>query len=218
MMNAAAAARRLAPIFLVTAFAFAPLVQPAHAQKAGGSITVGLEFEIPGFDPLKVGVYDTPTEIAAASIFDTLTSLDDNGQAAPKLAVSWTHSDDYKTWTFKLRRGVKFQDGTPFNAAAVKANFDRQKDPANKCRCAFYIAYVHDVQAPDEYTLVYNLNDPQINQPALMAIQSSNNVVHSPTAWKTKGDDYNRNPVGTGPYILKSWTAGDRMVLEKNPD
>ncbi len=42
--------------------------------------------------------------------------------------------------------------------------------------------------------------------------------MHSPTAWKAKGDDYNRNPVGTGPYILKSWTAGDRMVLEKNPD
>src|SRR4029079_5310942 len=61
-------------------------------------------------------------------------------------------------------------------------------------------------------------NDPQVNQPALMTIQSSNNAVHSPTAWKTKGDDYNRNPVGTGPYILKSWTAGDRIVLEKNPD
>ena len=57
-----------------------------------------------------------------------------------------------------------------------------------------------------------------MNQPALMTIQSSNNVIQSPTAWKTKGDDYNRNPVGTGPYILKSWTAGDRMVLEKNPD
>ncbi len=51
-----------------------------------------------------------------------------------------------------------------------------------------------------------------------MTYASSNNAVHSPTAWKTKGDDYNRNPVGTGPYILKSWTAGDRMVLEKNPD
>ena len=100
----------------------------------------------------------------------------------------------------------------------MKANFDRQKDPANKCRCAFYIAYIHDVQAPDELTVVYNLNDPAVNLPALMTIQSSNNVIQSPTAWKTKGDDYNRNPVGTGPYILKSWTAGDRMVLERNPD
>ena len=218
MTNAAAAARRLAPIFLVTAFALVPLAPPAQAQKPGGSVTVGLEFDIPGFDPLKVGVYDTSTEIAAASVFDTLTYLDEKGQAAPKLAASWTHSDDYKTWTFKLRQGVKFHDGTPFNAEAVKANFDRQKDPANKCRCAFYIAYIHDVQASDEYTVVYNLNDPQVNLPALMSIQSQNNVVHSPAAWKARGDDYNRNPVGTGPYILKSWTAGDRMVLEKNPD
>ena len=124
----------------------------AHAQKQGGSITVGLELDIPGFDPLKVGVFDTSAETAAAAIFDTLTTLDDKGEAAPKLALSWTHSDDFKTWTFKLRPGVKFQDGTPFNAEAVKANFDRQKDPANKCRCAFYISYIHDVQAPDELT------------------------------------------------------------------
>ena len=48
-----------------------------------------------------------------------------------------------------------------------------------------------------------------------MTSQSPNNVIQSPTAWKTKGDDYNRNPVGTGPYMLKSWTAGDRMVLER---
>jgi len=217
-MKAVSCARMFARIFLVAGFGIALLVSPAHAQKQGGSITVGLELDIPGFDPLKVGVYDTSAETAAAAIFDTLVALDDKGQPVPKLALSWTHSDDYKTWTFKLRPGVKFHDGTPFNAEAVKANFDRQKDPANKCRCAFYIAYVHDVQAPDELTVVYNLNDPAVNQPALMTIQSSNNVVHSPTAWKTKGDDYNRNPVGTGPYILKSWAAGDRMVLEKNPD
>jgi peptide/nickel transport system substrate-binding protein len=74
------------------------------------------------------------------------------------------------------------------------------------------------VQAPDELTALYNLNDPAVNLPALLTIQSSNNVMQSPTAWKTKADDYNRNPVGTGPYILKSWSAGDRMVLEKNPD
>src|SRR5882757_2059088 len=191
---------------------------PAIAQKPGGSVTVGLELDIPGFDPLKVGVFDTAALTAAAAIFDTLTTLDDKGEAQPKLALSWTHSDDFKTWTFKLRPGVKFHDGTPFNAAAAKENFDRQKDPANKCRCAFYIAFVHDLQAPDELTVIYNLNDPQVNLPALLTIPSSNNVVQSPTAWKTKGDDYNRNPVGTGPYILKSWTAGDRMVLEKNPD
>jgi peptide/nickel transport system substrate-binding protein len=190
----------------------------AQAQKQGGGITVGQELDIPGFDPLKVGVFDTSAQIAAALIFDTLTYLDEKGEPQPKLALSWTHSDDYKTWTYKLRPGVRFHDGTPFNAQAVKENFDRQKDPANKCRCAFYLSGTHDVQAPDELTLVYNLNDPSVTAPANASFPGVTNTVQSPTAWKARGDDYNRNPVGTGPYILKSWTAGDRMVPEKNPD
>lgn len=217
-MGAKFCAQALAPIFLATAFSIALSAGPASAQKQGGSITVGLELDIPGFDPLKVGVFDTSAETAAAAIFDTLTTLDDKGEPQPKLAVSWTHSEDFKHWSFKLRPGVKFHDGTPFNAQAVKENFDRQKDPANKCRCAFYIAFIHDVQVVDDLTVVYNLNDPSVNLASFLTLQNSNEVIQSPTAWKTKGDDYNRNPVGTGPYILKSWTAGDRMVLEKNPD
>src|SRR5436305_5561967 len=156
-----------ARIFLVTVFGIALSASPALAQKPGGSITVGLELDIPGFDPLKVGVYDTAALTAAAAIFDTLVYLDEKGEPQPKLAQSWTHSDDYKTWTFKLRPGIKFHDGTPLNAEAVKANFDRQKDPANKCRCAFYIAYIDNVQAPDDMTVVYNLTDPMVNLPAL---------------------------------------------------
>ena len=216
-MKALCHSRALSRIFLATAFGLGLFAGAAQAQKPGGSITVGLELDIPGFDPLKVGVFDTAALTAAAALFDTLTYLDEKGVPQPKLAVSWDHSDDFKTWTFKLRSGVKFHDGTPFNAEAAKANFDRQKDPANKCRCAFYIAGIHDVQAPDELTLVYNLNDPSVNLPAILTVPSSNFAVQSPTAWKTKGEDYNRNPVGTGPYILKSWAAGDRIVLEKNP-
>ncbi|MCP4616021.1 MAG: ABC transporter substrate-binding protein [Bradyrhizobium sp.] len=217
-MTVTARARAFAPIFLVAAFGSAVAISPATAQKAGGTMTVGLELDIPGFDPLKVGVYDTAALTASSAIFDTLTYLDDNGKAQPKLALSWEPSEDFKTWTFKLRPGVKFHDGTPFNAAAYKENFDRQKDPANKCRCAFYIAAVKSVDAPDELTVVYNLSDPAVNFPTLVSYANQNYAVHSPTAWKAKGEDYNRNPVGTGPYVLKSWTAGDRMVLEKNPD
>ncbi len=95
------------------------LCGPVVAQKQGGSITVGLELDVTGFDPLKVGVYDTSGNMVAAALFDTLTGRDANGKATPKLALSWTHSEDYKTWTFKLRPGVKFHDGTPFTAQAV---------------------------------------------------------------------------------------------------
>jgi peptide/nickel transport system substrate-binding protein len=217
-MGAIARARSCASIFLVTAFVAALSIGPTSAQKQGGSITVGLELDIPGFDPLKVGVFDTSAETAAAAIFDTLTSLDGKGEPTPKLALSWTHSEDFKNWSFKLRPGVKFHDGTPFNAQAVKENVDRQKDPANKCRCAFYVAFIHDVEVADDLTVIFHLNDPSVNLPALVSIPAVNFAIQSPTAWKTKGDDYSRNPVGTGPYILKSWTAGDRMVLEKNPD
>lgn len=191
---------------------------PSFAQKQGGSLTVGLELDIPGFDPLKVGVYDTSANIAAALIFETMVRLDENGKAAPSLALSWSSTDDFRTWTFKLRPDVKFHDGTPFNAAALKFNFDRQKDPKNNCRCAFYIANTLSVDAPDDMTVVYHLKDPAVNFPVILSRPDQNSSVHSPAAITAKGEDYNRNPVGTGPFIVKSWTAGDRMVLERNPN
>src|ERR1041385_8082037 len=85
-MKAPTRARKLAPIFLVTAFAVSAFTGSASAQRQGGSVTVGLELDIPGFDPLKVGVFDTSAETAAAAIFDTLVALDDKGQPQPKLA------------------------------------------------------------------------------------------------------------------------------------
>jgi len=193
-------------------------VGPAMAQKKGGSLTVGLELDIPGFDGLKVGVYDTAANIAASLIFDTLVKLDDQGKAKPSLALSWSASEDYKVWTFKLRPNVKFHDGTPFNAQALAWTFARLKDPKNNCRCAFYIANVLSVEAKDDLTVVHTLKDPSVNFPATLARPTEINTVQSPTAIQTKGDDFNRNPVGTGPFILKSWTAGDRMVVERNPD
>jgi 4-phytase/acid phosphatase/peptide/nickel transport system substrate-binding protein len=177
-----------------------------------------LELDVLGFDPLKVGVFDTSANMVAATIFETLTGRDASGKAIPRLALSWTHSDDYKTWTYKLRPNVKFHDGTPFNAQAVKWNFDRQKDPANKCRCAFYIAFINKVEVIDDLTVTYRLNDPSTMLPEIMSPPTSNNVVQSPAAVAAKGDDYNRNPVGTGPFMLKSWTAGDRIVVERNPN
>jgi peptide/nickel transport system substrate-binding protein len=190
----------------------------ALAQKTGGTLTVGLELDIAGFDPLKVGVYDTAGETGAALIFDTLTTLDNNGVPRPKLAESWTNSADFKTWTFKLRPGVNFQDGTPLNARAVAWNYARQKDPKNHCACAIYLSAIDSVEAPDDLTVVYKLRYPSVDLPAVLSLPSSNSVIQSPTAIQKLGDDYNRHPVGTGPFKVKSWTAGDRMVLERNPD
>lgn len=203
---------------VAAALAIVALTAPALAQKSGGTATMGLGLDIPGFDPIKVGVFDSAAVSAAALIFDTLTTLDDQGNVQPKLALSWSPSEDFRTWTFKLRPDVTFSDGTPFNAQAVAWNYARQKDPANHCRCAFYIQDIDKVEAVDDLTVVFHLRDPGPLLPKMLFLPSSNNVVQSPTAIQTKGADYNRNPVGTGPFVIRSWTAGDRMVLERNPN
>jgi peptide/nickel transport system substrate-binding protein len=203
---------------LVVAIVATVVVHPALAQKRGGSITVGLELDIAGLDPVKVGVFDTAAATAAALIFDTLTGRDDTGDAVPKLAQSWTHSNDFKMWTFTLRPGVKFQDGTPFNAQAVAWKYARHKDPKNHCGCAFFIQFIDRVEAVDDLTVVFHLRDPSVELPALLSSPGPNNIIYSPAATQKLGDDYNRQPVGTGPFVLKSWTAGDRLVLERNPE
>ncbi|HYM03940.1 MAG TPA: ABC transporter substrate-binding protein [Stellaceae bacterium] len=194
------------------------LGEGALAQTRGGTVTVGVEQDIAGFDPITVGIYDTGATAAAALLFDTLTRLDDDGKAQPRLAVSWSASPDFKKWTFKLRPGVKFQDGTPFNAEAVLFNYERMMDPANQCRCAFFLNGISNIDAVDELTLVYHLRVPAVDLPALLSPPAVVNVFHSPKAIQAMGADYNRHPVGTGPFKLVSWQAGDRLVLERNPD
>ena len=209
--------RRFIGAASASALGIAVLAAPAAAQKQGGTATLGLELDIPGFDPLKIGVYDTAARSAAALLFDTLTTLDEEGAPQPKLAQSWTSSEDFKVWTFKLQPRVKFSDGTPFNAEAVKFNYDRMRDPNNHCSCAFYLSNIVQIEAPDELTLIFRLRDPSVNTPALLAAPVVTTAYHSPAAVERLGADYNRNPVGTGPFVLKSWVAGDRLVLERNP-
>lgn len=144
------------------------LTQPAAAQTRGGKVTLGVEQDIPGFDPLIVGVYDTGQEATAVLLFETLTRLGDDGKPIPGLALSWSASPDFKTWTYKLRPGVKFQDGSPFNAEAVVFNEQRMLDPNNHCRCLFYISYIDKVEAADDLTVVFHLKYPQPSCPRLL--------------------------------------------------
>jgi peptide/nickel transport system substrate-binding protein len=203
--------------FLLATLLTLNLASPVGAQTLGGSATLGVEQDIAGFDPLIVGVYDTGQEATAVLVFETLTRLGDDGKPIPGLALSWTHSNDFKEWTFKLRANVKFQDGSSFNAQAVAFNFQRMLNPDNHCRCLFYISFIANVEAVDDVTAVFHLKTPSPNLPAIIAPATVTNVVHSPKAIQEMKEGYNRHPVGTGPFQLKSWQSGDRLVLERNP-
>jgi ABC-type transport system substrate-binding protein len=178
----------------------------------GGSIVFGVESNIASLDP--AGSLAQPSDILTAlAIYDHLIDYDAKGNLTASLATDWSSSDDLKTWTIKVRTDVKFSDGTPFNAAAVKAQFDRFLDPATKCTCAPTVAQIVSVEAPDDATVVFTLNAANAFWGNTLA--GTLGFIASPAATQKFGADYARNPVGTGPFTLQSY---DSLVLKKNPN
>ena len=160
---------------------------------------------------------DNTTEDIVRHIFNNLVEFDEYLNHIPGLAVSWEVSEDGLTWIFRLREGVTFHDGTPFNADAVKYTLDRMMDLEKPTRrTSLYEPFIDKVEAVDEYTISIYSEKPF--GPMLAHMAHAAGAIISPTAYKKSGEDFSRNPVGTGPYKFVSWTAGDRVVLGRNDD
>ncbi len=136
----------------------------------------------------------------------------------PCLATSWTQSPDGLTWTFKLRRGVTFHDGTPFNAEAVKFSVERELPPnatSDMPYASFTFEPVKKVDVIDPYTVRFTLNKPYAPFLANLAMAFAAPIV-SPAAVKKYGPDSNQHPVGTGPFKFDKWDRDQQIVLVKN--
>lgn len=186
----------------------------AEQPRNGGTLRIGLEADFVGFDPLNMGTLVDRT--VSAAFYETLIEIDESGELVPLLAESWFPSDDGKVYTVKLRQGIKFHDGTPFNAEAVAANFKRLMDPANACRCAADVATVDRVVVADPYTVEFHLKKPNASFPAVLADVSG--MQPSPTAVEKAGKNYPSQPVGTGPFRFVEWNRGVTFRVERNPD
>jgi peptide/nickel transport system substrate-binding protein len=159
---------------------------------------------------------------ACTQIFENLVEFKDNSTAVePGLATSWEVSEDGLTWTFNLRKGVKFHDGTPFNADAVVFSLMRQKDkdhPAHNGDFAYWnymYNNVEDVWKTDDYTVKIKLSEPYA--PFLYNMASFPVMIVSPTAMTENGVEHFRtHPVGTGPFKFVEWKRNDRIILDKN--
>lgn len=195
---------------------------PASAPREGGTIIVGLQAEPTTLDAPQLSDYNTAR--AAMGMYDSLTHFkDESTEIEPGLAESWDISDDGLAYTLHLRKGVKFHDGTDFNAEAVKFNLDRQIDPKHPAHGSGEFPYaeftwgmVNKVEVVDDYTVKFTLKErfaPFLNHLAMHPA-----AMVSPEAIKKFGKDISNHPVGTGPFKFVSWTPGVEVVLEKNPD
>jgi peptide/nickel transport system substrate-binding protein len=150
------------------------------------------------------------------SLFDKLVDFDKDLNVVAGLAETWNISPDGKTYTFSLRKGVKFHDGTPFNAEAVKYNFDRMMDPNFTSPRKSEIKAIDKVTVVDEFTVKLELKQPFAGLLATLADRAG--MIVSPTAAKAAGVDFVNNPVGTGPFKFKERIKGDSITLVRNED
>jgi peptide/nickel transport system substrate-binding protein len=196
-------------LLTTAALATVPLALPqvALAQGRKDSIVLGMALEPPGLDPT-AGAAAAIAEIVQYNVLETLTKINTDGSVTPLLAESWEVSPDLRTYTFKLRQGVKFQNGEPFNAQAVKFSFDRAggEKSTNKDKRTFANM---STQVVDSNTVV--VINKEIDPDLLFVLGQATAVIVEPKSADTNAT----RPVGTGPYKLDSWSRGSSLVLSK---
>lgn len=199
----------------------AGLGAPALAQTPPGVLVVGQIAEPKSLDPAAVTAVNDFRILV--NLYEGLLKYKPGTlEVAPGLAESWEVSDDGTVYTFKLRPGVTFHDGTPLNAEAVKFNFDRMLDDTHPFHdtgpfpLSFFFSSVQMTEAVDEVTVKFTLNEPYA--PFLSNLAYPTGLIVSPAAVAQYGADFGRNPAGTGPFKFGEWRSNEAVVIEKNPD
>jgi peptide/nickel transport system substrate-binding protein len=193
-------------------FGTAIAVLPSTASFAAKTdLVLGIVLEPPHLDPT-AGAAAAIDEIVYANIFEGLTRIGPKGDVLPALAESWAQSEDGKTYTFKLHEGVKFHDGTAFDAQDVKFSLDRARGEKSTNAQKGLFAAIDVVEAVDPLTVKVTLKQPSGDFLYNMAWGDA--VIVAPESADTNKD----KPTGTGPFKLENWAKGSQIVIAKNPD
>lgn len=219
----------LATLLVILVLALAACTAPAaptssgdEATTSGASATKGGDLVIAfpaSSEPASLDGHIDPYQPAwlfDSFVSDPLVILDNNGEYQPALATSWSSNEEGTSWTFELRDDVIFQDGTPFNAEAVKFNIERILDPETaSAQMANDLGPVESVEVVDEFTVQINYGEPWVT----VLDVARRMPLWSPTAASEYSlADFDKHLVGTGPFTLEEWVPNDRIVFAKWED
>ncbi|MBP2216719.1 ABC transporter substrate-binding protein [Arthrobacter sp. CAN_C5] len=189
-----------------------PAVDPASDPVSGGILDVSISAEPGCLDGH--GISATQQQFLGRLIYDNVVTLDDDGEIAPYLAESWEISDDGKTYTFHLKEGVTFSDGSPWNAEVFGLNLEHMRDPATKSPlAAAYIAPYVDGTVIDEYTFEAHLE--YAYTPFLYTLAQSWLGMNSGKAILESPDTLCQEPIGTGPFTVADYRPGQGISYTK---
>ena len=181
----------------------------SSVMAAKNSLNLGMVLEPTHLDPT-AGAAASIDEVVYANIFEGLTRIDKNGAVKPALAKSWTVSEDQKTYTFNLQKGVLFHDGASFEADDVVFSLNRARGENSVNAQKVLFKPIQSVESKDSHTVVVTLNQPTggflFNMGWGDAI-----IVDEASAGKNKS-----HPIGTGPFKFSKWVKGDRVVMVRN--
>jgi peptide/nickel transport system substrate-binding protein len=186
----------------------------APAVVMGGTLKAVIPPPLKTLDPITI--YDQGGIVLVYQIAEYLIDLSNTNALKPKLALSWSPNAKGDVWTFKLRQGVKFNDGSPFEAADVVASMDRVLDPKSGSGALAALAGIlakGGTKAIDTYTVQFNLDKPFADFPYLVS-SSSYNTAMLP---RNYAGNFLKNPVGTGPWMLQTYVTNQRAIMKKNP-
>ena len=177
----------------------------------GGKMIFGLEADSDGFDPTK-NRFAISGHMVASAVYDSLMRIDKDRKVVPNLAKSLEPSADYKTWTLTLPPGLKFTNGQPVNADAVVLLY--QKHLASPLTGFAIKPPMNGVAKVDDLTVKFTMDEPWVPFPYYLTGQTG----YLPAPETLNSEDGSRHPIGTGPFIQKSWTPGQSWVGTKNPN
>jgi peptide/nickel transport system substrate-binding protein len=211
--TAPAAAATTAPAAAAPTATTAPAAAAAGQPKRGGILKVGLQADPTSLDPQKTSL--TALFHVTEHMYSLLVRLKPDLTVEPDLAEKWDISSDGKTYTFTLRKGVKFHSGKPLTSADVKYTFARLVDPATASPNASLLSSVDNVATPDEGTVVITLKKADAS--FLTNLTSPAAVIINQEAVQKNGD-LTKTADGTGPFKFKEYVPNTRVVMERNPD